>query len=45
MTNPFLEDMGCIEIDREVFIEYQTKAKQIKVPDDFWQPRYLTKMI
>jgi len=42
LTNPFLEDMGCIEINRKDFIKYQSIAKQVKVPNDFWQPRFLT---
>jgi len=41
ITNPFLEDMGCIEINRETFVEYQTQAKHVSVPRDFWQSRYL----
>jgi leucyl/phenylalanyl-tRNA--protein transferase len=42
ITNPFLEDMGCIEINRNAFIEYQSTAKKVKVPNDFWQTRFLT---
>jgi len=45
ITNPFLEDMGCIEISRKSFIERQTEAKQINVPRSFWQPRYLSEIL
>jgi len=45
ITNPFLEDMGCIEISRRTFIENQEIAKQINVPYGFWQPRYLSEKI
>ncbi len=45
MTNAFLEDMGCIEISREIFIEYQTKAKHVSVPNNFWQARNLLEIL
>ena len=41
MQNPFLESMGCIEVTREHFIQQQQQAKQIMVPNDFWQPKNL----
>jgi leucyl/phenylalanyl-tRNA--protein transferase len=41
MINPFLEDMGCIEVNREQFVKYQTKAKNVIVPSNFWVSRYL----
>ncbi|MFT5756908.1 MAG: leucyl/phenylalanyl-tRNA--protein transferase [Alteromonadaceae bacterium] len=44
MTNPFLEDMGCIEISRATFVKYLTKAKCVAVPSHFWQARYLSEI-
>lgn len=44
MQNPFLESMGCIEVTREHFIQQQQQAKQIMVPNDFWQPKNLIKV-
>ena len=42
MLNPFLEDMGCIEISRQKFITLQKQALAIELPQDFWLPRQLT---
>jgi leucyl/phenylalanyl-tRNA--protein transferase len=42
MVNPFLENMGCIEIPRTKFVTLQTKALTIELPTNFWQPRQLT---
>ena len=42
LLNPFLEDMGAIEITRESFIQKQQYARSQPVPNDFWQPRTLT---
>ena len=42
LLNPFLEDMGAIEIKRETFISMQQSAITTKVPEDFWQARTLT---
>jgi len=42
MLNPFLEDMGCIEIPRSHFISLQAKALSISLPPNFWLPRQLT---
>ena len=42
ITNPFLEDMGCIEINRSEFIK-QTKAMQkVSLSSDFWVPRIVS---
>jgi len=41
IMNPFLEDMGAIEICRESFIKRQQFAKSAKLPDNVWQPRNL----
>lgn len=38
LTNPFLEDMGSVEISRKKFIEQQEFAQTISIPNDFWQP-------
>ena len=42
MLNPFLEDMGCIEVQRSTFLTLQEKALSIILPTDFWLPRQLT---
>ena len=42
MLNPFLEDMGCIEVSRSQFIAIQEKALSILLPSNFWSPRQLT---
>ena len=41
IINPFLADMGSIEIPREEFIAIQQNAMKKSVPIDFWQPRSL----
>jgi leucyl/phenylalanyl-tRNA--protein transferase len=41
MLNPFLEDMGCIEIDRNAFINKKDKAITIQLEHEFWQSRQL----
>jgi leucyl/phenylalanyl-tRNA--protein transferase len=38
LLNPFLEDMGAIEIGRAKFITLKESAIAISVPSDFWQP-------
>ena len=42
MLNPFLENMGCLEVPRSQFIAKQEKALSILLPPDFWCPRQLT---
>ncbi|TYK64543.1 leucyl/phenylalanyl-tRNA--protein transferase [Colwellia echini] len=42
LLNPFLEDMGAIEISRDAFLVQQQFARKQKVPDNFWQARTLT---
>ncbi len=42
MLNPFLENMGCIEVPRSQFVAIKEKALAIKLPSNFWLPRQLT---
>jgi len=42
ITNPFLKDMGCIEISREEFITSKQSAINKELPSDFWQPREIS---
>jgi len=41
LLNPFLQDMGAIEISRDEFIKQQVNAITKEVPSNFWQPRQL----
>ncbi len=41
LLNPFLADMGAIEISRADFIKQQQTAINTTIPNDFWQPRVL----
>jgi len=41
LLNPFLADMGAIEISRDEFIKQQVDAITKEVPSDFWQTRQL----
>ena len=41
MLNLFLANMGCIEVTREQFLEYQSAAKKIIPPINFWQTKTL----
>ncbi|MFD2166789.1 leucyl/phenylalanyl-tRNA--protein transferase [Thalassotalea euphylliae] len=41
LTNPFLADMGCIEISRKQFIDEKTVAQLIVLPENFWSPKLL----
>ncbi|MEW6982896.1 leucyl/phenylalanyl-tRNA--protein transferase [Colwelliaceae bacterium 6471] len=41
MLNPFLADMGAIEISRDEFVRLKDEAIQISVPDNFWRSRIL----
>ena len=41
ILNPFLQDMGCIEIPRKNFLQLQQAAITKIVPNNFWQPRSL----
>jgi leucyl/phenylalanyl-tRNA---protein transferase len=41
MLNPFLADMGCVEVSREKFIEIKNQAIEKKLPKNFWHPRQL----
>ena len=42
LLNPFLEDMGAIEVKRNDFTSMQQSAITTNVPEDFWQARTLT---
>lgn len=42
LLNPFLADMGAIEISRDEFINQQRSAITKKVPSNFWQTRQLS---
>lgn len=42
MLNPFLQDMGGIEVSRAKYIKLQEQALAIQLPLDFWRPRQLT---
>lgn len=41
IANPFLEDMGCINLPRDAFIKQQMKEVAKQLPDRFWLPRPL----
>lgn len=41
LLNPFLADMGAIEISRDDFVACKEAAITKVIPDDFWQPREL----
>lgn len=41
MLNPFLADMGCLEISRENFIQTKQRSLEKILPNHFWQPRQL----
>jgi leucyl/phenylalanyl-tRNA--protein transferase len=42
IINPFLQDMGCIELNRDEYISLQQQAKTTLLPDNFWQARSIT---
>lgn len=41
MLNPFLADMGCVEITRDKFAQLKHQPLKKILPNDFWQPRQL----
>lgn len=41
LANPFLEDMGCVEISRTDFINQQSSLVASQLPAQFWLPRQL----
>lgn len=41
LLNPFLSDMGAIEIPRKTFLDLKLHAINIAPPIDFWQPKRL----
>lgn len=41
LTNPFLEDMGSIEISRAKFIDTKQKLLSLAIPSDFWSKKEL----
>lgn len=42
LLNPFLSDMGAIEITRDDFLQQQHLALKTVVPENFWEPRDLS---
>lgn len=42
LQNPFMQDLGCVEISRKEFIKLQQAMSKLQVPNNFWQPRFLT---
>jgi len=42
LINPFLEDMGCIELNREQYMPLQKQAKATLLPNNFWQARVIS---
>jgi len=42
LLNPFLADMGAIEISRESFISSKQTAINKEIAENFWQPRELS---
>jgi leucyl/phenylalanyl-tRNA--protein transferase len=42
IINPFLADMGCVEIPRDEFLSLQQDALLTYPPELFWQPRSLS---
>jgi leucyl/phenylalanyl-tRNA--protein transferase len=41
LLNPFLEDMGAVEVSRSEFIELKKEALSTEIPKGFWQKRIL----
>ena len=41
LLNPFLADMGAIEVSRQSFIKSKQAAINKEVAAEFWQPRAL----
>lgn len=41
LTNPFLEDMGCIEVSRDEFISLKKDAMNTNINESLWLPRQL----
>ncbi|WP_440876748.1 leucyl/phenylalanyl-tRNA--protein transferase [Thalassotalea sp. PLHSN55] len=41
ITNSFLADMGCIEVEREQFVQLKAQALKNPVESSFWRARYL----
>lgn len=39
LLNPFLADMGCVEVSREYFIKQQQKHLSMIIPQDYWLPK------
>ena len=42
ITNPFLEDMGCIEISRAEFIQQKQAMLALSLTNEFWTPRIIS---
>lgn len=41
LINPFLTDMGCIEVNRAEFDSLRNKSLNVNIPSDFWISREL----
>lgn len=42
LINPFLADMGCIEINRAKFESLKNESLAVSLPHNFWQKKQLT---
>lgn len=42
LTNPFLEDMGAIDVSREQFTRLKKEMSALNLPNDFWTSKELT---
>ncbi|WP_448211607.1 leucyl/phenylalanyl-tRNA--protein transferase [Colwellia sp. MEBiC06753] len=42
LINPFLADMGCIEVSRTAFVKHKQLMQTIKLADNFWQQRVIS---
>lgn len=41
IINPFLADMGCIEITRNQFVSYKELALSVSLPQNFWRAKQI----
>jgi leucyl/phenylalanyl-tRNA--protein transferase len=41
LQNPFLQNMGCVEVSRNNFLNLMSQAQQIQLPDNFWSEQVL----
>ncbi|REL26826.1 leucyl/phenylalanyl-tRNA--protein transferase [Thalassotalea euphylliae] len=42
ITNPFLEDMGCVEVSRSKFIKQKQAMQSVSLTCGFWTPRIVS---